>query len=510
LSGEERSSGRRLRERDFTRIAANGFGDQLNSYAHSMVAFGDSVYVGTTRANFCLVKARLPILMPVWPVNCPKQLADDDLRAHIWRYRIRTGRWENVHVAPWAEGPSGSKVAREIGYREMISYQAPGDSAPCLYVANWANRQGKQVATIFRSTDGTEFVPVSQPGLRDATVTSLRSLVPFRDRIFTAPIGNAGVTPNVPASPVILVSDDVCGQDWKVACAPGFGDEDNKTIFEMAVFDNHLYAGTLNPHRGFQVWKTDAEGEPPYRWRRVLTDGAGRGELNESVVSMCVFQDALYIGTGIQNGGHDVTYDVGPAAAEVIRLYPDDSWDLLVGQARRTRRGHVAPLSGFGPGFDNFFNGYIWRMSEHAGRLYAGTCDWTTLLPFLMAERTGHGSRPERRPPKSGVPQRNGVLQRLVRFLDPENMVRFEGGFDLWSTADGERWLPVTTRGFGNPYNYGLRTMVSTSHGLFVGTANPFGPDIARRGADGWSYAPNAAGGAEIWLARTTRPARAG
>ena len=40
----------------------------------------------------------------------------------------------------------------------MISHQAPGDSAPCLYVANWAN--GGESAQILRSTDGTDFVPV--------------------------------------------------------------------------------------------------------------------------------------------------------------------------------------------------------------------------------------------------------------------------------------------------------------------------------------------------------------
>ena len=153
-----------LRKSDFARIAANGFGDPLNSYAHSMAWFGDSLYVGTTRANLCMLKSRTPLKMSVWPVNCPDRLVDNDLRAQIWRYRTTTGCWENVHVAPWIEGQDGRKISREIGFRAMISYQAPGDSAPCLYVAPWANGKGGQPAQILRSTDGTDFVPFSRLG----------------------------------------------------------------------------------------------------------------------------------------------------------------------------------------------------------------------------------------------------------------------------------------------------------------------------------------------------------
>jgi hypothetical protein len=497
-----------LRARDFTRIAANGFGDPLNAYAHTMAWFGDCLYVGTTRANLCLIKARLPVQMPVWPVDCPEQLSDIDMRAHIWRYRIDSGTWENVHVSPWVRDQNGREVAREIGYRGMISYQAPGDSAPCLYVANWANRAGGQVAQILRSTDGMEFIPVSRPGMSDATITTLRSLVPFRNRLFTSPVGNAGIAPNMPASPVVLVTTDPRKDIWRVACLPGFGDENNKTIFEMAVFNGWLYAGTLNPIRGFQLWKTDATGDPPYDWTRVLVDGAQRGNLNECVVSMCVFKDALYIGTGIQNGGHDRTYNVGPAAGEVIRIHPDDSWEVVVGMERRMRNGRKPPLSGLGPGFDNFFSGYIWRMGEHAGHLYAGTCNWSTFLPFIVTGASEGGTRqmtaPQGRTPSTLLEEFDvaTIFDRLIRWIDPCNLVKFEGGFDLWRSEDGTRWMPVTTTGFGNPYNYGVRTMVSTPHGFFVGTANPFGPQVASRMADGWSYVPNRAGGAEVWLAK--------
>jgi hypothetical protein len=295
------------------------------------------------------------------------------------------------------------------------------------------------------------------------------------------------------------MTTDPVKDEWRAASVPGFGDANNKTIFEMAVFHEALYAGTLNPVRGFQVWKTDAAGTPPYVWHPVIVDGAYRGNLNECVVAMYVFRDALYIGSGIQNGGHDRIYQVGPAAAEIIRIHPDDSWDLIVGMPRPTPQGRKFPLSGLGPGFGNFFNGYIWRMGEHGGCLYAGTFDWSTLLPFTLASSGGRRARLA-----GGTGDELGLaFDRLVQSVGLDNIVKFEGGFDLWCSQDGEHWTPVTTTGFGNPYNVGVRTMVSTPYGFFLGTANPFGPEVAVWTPAGWRYAPNPEGGAEVWLGRT-------
>ena len=78
-----------LRRGDFRLIARRGFGDGHNTYAHSMAWFNDHLYVATTRGNFPLMKRRLPIAMDVWPVECPEDPFDLDLRAEIWRYASR-------------------------------------------------------------------------------------------------------------------------------------------------------------------------------------------------------------------------------------------------------------------------------------------------------------------------------------------------------------------------------------------------------------------------------------
>lgn len=47
-------------------------------------------------------------------------------------------------------------------------------------------------------------------------------------------------------------------------------------------------------------------------------------------------------------------------------------------------------------------------------------------------------------------------------------------GFDMYISDDGVNFETVTTNGFGDPYNHGLRVFAETSSGLTIGTANPF------------------------------------
>ena len=49
-----------------------------------------------------------------------------------------------------------------------------------------------------------------------------------------------------------------------------------------------------------------------------------------------------------------------------------------------------------------------------------------------------------------------------------------ERGFDMYVTEDGVNFTTLTTNGFNDPYNHGLRTFAVTNQGLCLGTANPF------------------------------------
>ena len=463
---------------DFKLIARNGFGDGINAYAHSMAWFKGCLYVATTRGNFPLMKAKLPIALDVWPVECPQNPFDLDLRAEIWRYEPLEETWKRVYKAPTIIGTDGKKIPRELGYRGMLVYPQGGES-PCLYVSTWCPAKGPG-PIILRSEDGKTFTPSCEPGLLGLPVTTIRTMTEFKGKLYTTPAGSRGGNPNVSAHSIVYESKNPAKGLWEPVSDFGFGDPGNKTVFEMAGLGDHLYVGTFNLE-GFQVWRTTTEGVSPYKWERIIEKGAYRGPLNQCVLSMYPFKGSLYVGSSIQGGGIDKQNNIGPAPPELIRIHPDGSWDLIVGEARNTPVGFKKALSGYLPGYDNFFNGYFWRMCEHDGWLYMSTFDWSGMLGYAQQDSW----------PKPFV--------NLMEKLGAQFIFDNHGGFDLYRSFDGENWVPVTTNGMNNPYNIGLRTMVSSPIGFFLGTANPYGPKVMPINGD--RYINNPRGGCEVFFA---------
>jgi hypothetical protein len=137
-----------------------------------------------------------------------------------------------------------------------------------------------------------------------------------------------------------------------------------------------------------------------------------------------------------------------PIVSELIRINPDDTWELVAGNPRPINRKGIpcptnssimCPTSGLPDGFGNIFNVHFWRMQEHNGILYLGTND-------------------------SSVQYRGTGL---------EPFVKEEFGADLWASQDGNKWVRLSRNGLGNFYNFGIRNFASSlKYGLFVGTAN--------------------------------------
>lgn len=484
---------RGLARGDFVRLARGGLGDGHNSFAHSMAWFRGKLYFGSTRSNLCMLRVQTSYTqtpLQVWPVDCPETLEGlytIDRRSQIWCYDPADGSWELVHISPMVEGAGGGLVAREIGYRSMAVYQGTATDEPALYVSTWAPGRAPG-GLLLRSLDGRTFEPISEYGIIDPPFSTTRSLTEFRGKLHFAPTaqrGQSGGQQNS-ALPQIFMSDTPEAGNWVPVNEPGFGDPGNKSIFSLTEANGQLYAGTLNPG-GLQIWATEGEGPPPYRWRKICDRGGGRGPLNQVAVCMAEFKGALYVGTGIQGGGNDRVNKVGPAAAEVLRVNADDSVDVIMGDRDEDRDRD--PISGLTAGWGHFFNGYMWAMAVHDGWLYCGSFDWSVTLRWAKLD---------------GAPAR---VRDLMLRIGTENIIAAEGGADLWRTADGENWLPVDRRGFGNPYNWGIRNLLSTPAGLFVGTANVFGPTVAIREGDGWTYQENPDGGLEVWLGRHAQKA---
>jgi len=476
---------------NFRKVAENGFGDGHNSYAHSMAYYKDHVFVGTSRATMALLGigdkgGMSDVSLDAWPVEITHRVYTPYFetvvaRAEIWRMNPVTGEWVRVYRAPMVEGTDGTVMSRDLGYRAMAVYQGTSDPEPALYVVTWSRSRGEGMQFL-RTYDGIAFEAVGPKGLAGLDATSTRSLVPFKGRLFTTPTGATAGRQNASGVALIFETRDPETGGWQACNIDGFGDPDNLGVFEMIATDTHLYAGTVNVKKGYQLWRTTAEGARPYEWECLLVDGAGRGQLNQGLVSMAAFQDAIFVGSGIQKGGIDKDNKVGPAGPELIRVNADGSHDIIMGE-QRTERG---PLSGLLAGWSNIFCGSIWKMNVHDGWLYAGTQDWLAFLLYRELETL------------------ESPAGRLIRRMDIEDFVETAGGYDLWRSWDGENWVPVTRCGFENPYNHGVRNILSTPHGVFIGSTNQFGPRSAFRVSRGkWEYRDNPRGGTEIWQGKT-------
>jgi hypothetical protein len=362
----------------------------------------------------------------------------------VRRYRPDHGpkEWEVVLDLAEREQPP----YLDEGFRSMAVYRAQADGRTYLYTGTMAVR----TPSVWRTATG-------EPGEWEKAFTfpddpaskigSIRSLVAHDDGLLY-----------MSTTPIDDITSDGIGQIWvtdgtsfEPVIADGFGNPNNVGITTMASYNGCLYAGTYNPTQGYEVWKLRCVADPTAPPQQIISGGAGQHH-NEAAMSMRVFKDHLYLGTGIPLGFNPVTHH-GPRGCSVLRISPDEGWELVVGPE------DDYPLSGYGPGFGWYLNSYCWYMKEYDGQLYLGTWDLSRTIAFLAqdAEHVAPATRP--------------LLDHLV--AKPQDWGSPVGG-DLYRTADGVHWEPVFLDGLGNPDNHGIRTLEPTPFGFFVGTENPF------------------------------------
>jgi hypothetical protein len=462
-----------LSRQEFSLAAPQGFGDRQNSWVWAMFWWRGKLYVGTNRSFYCVEQWELhrsisPVLFPYPPqdpdVACTPAPADLPLQAEIWRWPPETNTWERVYYSPDdLDNPDfpGKKLARDIGFRSMAAHTDPG-GVEALYVGGVTSQPmwdgNVPPPRLLRSTDGVSFVPVPQdPGTFMGSLPncSLRSLTSFGGKLFVV----NGIVQG--AGDVLVSTNPAQGNNaWQKASPEGL------RVLEMEVFNGWLYVGTLDAKLGYQVLKTQASGTPPYAFTTVVDHG---GHLStkpgDFVNSMHVFNSRLHVGTAALFSP--------PASAELVRITPDDSWELLVGMPRQTPAGWKYPLSGLPDGFANGFNDSMWRLQGSGGYLYVGTNDQSTAWRLLP-----------------------GLLPSIQHQL----------GLDLYQTQDGWYFGSISTNGLDDPFNLGCRNFADTPHGLFLGTANAYYGLQLWRGAAALQPPPAPPGRLEVEISSQQKP----
>jgi uncharacterized repeat protein (TIGR01451 family) len=480
---------------NLAKIGEGGFGDPQNNYAWSVAEFNGDIYVGTGRnipyfvaqgmkalgvfpENWTLSFLTTPAGSPPPPLVLPNQSLpsqeevinwSNDMRGEIWRYH--EGSWSRVHQASTFVNPlNGYTYPEGIGYRAMTTFNN-SEGQEALYAGVGF---GFGPILIVTSTDGTTWMPVDTGSIPSRDT---RAMISHNGKLYVGT--GEGIYASASPSPYT--------DNWeKVA---------NFQTASLASHNGYLYAGTGNPigpseTDGFEVWRSTI-GSPSNAsdWVRVVSGGAG-DEWNVLAGTICEYEDDLYVGSMNLPFG---TGTEGVKGFDLIRVYDNDSWDLIVGnyQPKIPSDPRGPPLSGWPSGYTNPFNLYAWSIEEYNGNLYLGSFDIFSLARFIdeipganeillsaiaSMESADQGNMPEE------------FADRLEEFAQmyPESgegsyiipvislLANNFGGGDLWTSPDGLHWYPVDLNGLGDPDNYGIRTMMTTPEGILIGTANPF------------------------------------
>ena len=260
------------------------------------------------------------------------------------------------------------------------------------------------------------------------------------------------------------------------------------------------------------------------------TFGIDPERTRSGAANLTVFNDYLYIGEyndeeialerilfsktgkkadGQFGGGLDCSF-INANLDQSVSLYrmdKNENMELVMGNA--TGMFPNGSLSGLKSGFSRNENQYIWRMQVYDGKLYVGTFDTSSLLQVMGQFVNGDLLRQSQEAWKSQWEYLKALMKALqeadadgtgnpstlAKAIKLSNKFVFQNisvrniasairllnylrkaqrGFDLYVSEDGVNFETITTNGFGDPYNHGLRVFSVTDQGLCVGTANPF------------------------------------
>jgi hypothetical protein len=504
--------------------------DPENSYAWAMAAYGDYLYVGTNR-NYMRQMFEQMSESGDLPGTLDEAFPEaTDNAGKIYRKPLNgTGDWELFYDSPevlvliavdpaspdtWVPKPG---VILDYGYRTMEVYNG------ALYIVTYSffespySRVLKLPSTAGTSADLQEVLRVANQG-----GSGLRSIGAYDGALF---IGTEDLnvwrseTPQEQTAlskpPVMMIVEamgrqvpvtisDVEGKaGWEKvgnpSSFPGVAYLASETqgwggLWDFLSYNGWLYASFADPVNGFSLYKTDGSSITTtqtelWAWTPIVASQdlnpaaiypQGLGNEQNTALTMTTFDGYAYAGTFSNwekliyyimtgHGGGSILSTWTPP--QVYRFDGGDNWEMIVGDYRSTDVAASPyftdpPLSGWRAGFydfplvsdDNYStNRYIWRMTVHDGMLFLGTMDMMTVLEVL-AENTSMD------------------LQEYVDDLHTANPNN-PAGFDLYVTEDGVNIQAITRNGGfggGDRYNYGARTLVSTSEGLFLGTSNPF------------------------------------
>lgn len=281
----------------------------------------------------------------------------------------------------------------------------------------------------------------------------------------------------------------------------GFGHNENQYIWRMQVFDGKLYLGTFDTSSLLEPIGQFSNGDllamTPEQWKsqvekiRELLRLLLRRPVVDDVRAADVDEGAEVAAGQVAADDEAVVLDE-PAAEEqavvldepvvveadeesqVLKDFEglndalDGATDLLGGQVATlsndadTDAAYKAKVEAETQYFQAFADVYEAALDEYEALVAEYEQAYGTSLPDEIKDAYNS--------------LLNGnVLKRLRSVITCMGYLKDANrGFDMYVTSDGEHFAELTTSGFNDPYNNGLRVFAVTNQGLCLGTANPF------------------------------------
>jgi hypothetical protein len=302
-------------------------------------------------------------------------------------------------------------------------------------------------ARIYRSADGMDWTPVTQPGFQNAHDTAppaILDFVVFNNRLY-ASTGRGGN----PAQ-IWRTSN---GVNWAPMVSAGFSDPDLHDIAALAVYNSVIYAGASSQVSGARIYRSstgDSNTWSPVAPPAPTVPGAG-------VTGFAVFNGALW--SAIES----------EAPVQIWRS-TGGAWTSVMnngfGNSLTTSTGGMA-----------VFRGYLY---VGAGNAAAGAQLWRTSdgASWAQAISPGFGD------PNNQKVEMVFVFQNQL-YVSVNNAVT---GMEVWHSSNGTLWEQASQDGFGDSNNSTSNRSNATADflsQLYLGTSNTIA------GGELWQFKTN-------------------
>ena len=255
----------------------------------------------------------------------------------------------------------------------------------------------------------------------------------------------------------------------------GFGRNENQYIWRMQKFDGKLYVGTFDTASLLEPIGQFSNGDiidmTPEEWDSQVQR---LKDLLDHLLDKKLPDDPIVPVNTLADDDSDEAVEVDDEKAEVVEGFGDlsdaleDATGDLCDQAATMSEeveddaAYVQKIDSEIAYFKSFADQYQDMLDSYESLKQQYEDAYGTELPGDIQDAF------DKLLSEENLKKLQSVLTCMYYLHDAER------GFDMYVTEDGVNFTTLTTNGFNDPYNHGLRTFAVTNQGLCLGTANPF------------------------------------